>query len=165
MCTPTNQTPFQTHKKLMQQALTQARTAFDCDETPVGALLFDTKRQKIIATAHNKSQSGQNPLQHAEMLVIQKAITQNRAPYLEAHTLYVTLEPCCLCAAAMSMARVETLVFGAYNPKGGAVVHGPHLFENAALSFKPQVIGGVLEQEASKLLQAFFKQKRPNTVF
>lgn len=149
----------------MQQALAEARKAFDCDETPVGALLFDTKRQKTIAKAHNQSQRGQNPLQHAEMLVIQKALTHNKKPYLEAHTLYVTLEPCCLCAAALSMARVETLVFGAYNPKGGAVVHGPHLFENAALSFKPQVIGGVLEQEASNLLQAFFKQKRHNSVF
>ncbi len=149
----------------MQQALAEARKAFDCDETPVGALLFDTKRQKTIAKAHNQSQRGQNPLQHAEMLVLQKALTHNKEPYLEAHTLYVTLEPCCLCAAAISMARVETLVFGAYNPKGGAVVHGPHLFENAALSFKPQVIGGVLEQEASKLLQTFFKQKRPKTVF
>ena len=160
MCTPRNNAPFQTHRKLMSDALSEAKKALAKNEIPVGAILFDIKSQKIIAAAHNQSTKERTPLAHAEMVALQEGIQKKRCSYLENCNLYVTLEPCSMCASAVSIARVKTLIFGAYNNKGGAITHGPQLFKSSALTFKPEVVEGVMAEESAKLLRSFFAKKR-----
>ena len=140
----------------MQHALKLAKRALDCDEVPVGALLIFQDR--IVAQAYNSCEKNHNSLYHAEMLVIYRGIQYLKTPYLNNCTLYVTLEPCPMCAAAIVQARVGKIVFGAYNPKSGGIEHGSRIFEHA--SFCPEVIGGVLENQCSELLKSFFYNKR-----
>ena len=164
--------PFSKHIALMRQALVFAKNAFETtpcgmDEVPVGAVLVDQKTDKILHACHNRTKAYQSPLAHAEIQALEIGMQQKGAPFLTDCTLYVTLEPCPLCAAALSFARIGQVVFGAFNPKGGAIVHGPRLFESPSLSYHPPVIGGVLETECAALLKRFFRQKRgaatPNT--
>ncbi len=140
----------------MLHALHLAKRALSHDEVPVAALLVT--HGHIIAQAHNTCKTNDNPLYHAEMLVMHQGIEHLQTPYLHECTLYVTLEPCPMCAAAMAQTRVGKLVFGAYDPKSGGIDHGPKIFEHA--HFRPQVIGGILESQCAEVLRNFFQSKR-----
>ncbi|TGW15214.1 nucleoside deaminase [bacterium NHP-B] len=143
----------------MKRALHQAKQGLMRDEVPVGVVLYHEPLSRVIFEGHNLTQTLNTPLAHAEMLAIQEGLRALKAPFLTDCTLYVTLEPCAFCAAGLILSRVGRVVFGAYNPKGGALVHGPHLFDTSP-SFAPSYVGGVREDEAGQLLQTFFQQKR-----
>ena len=144
----------------MRRALAQAEAARDRGEVPVGAVLVDSGNGRILAAAGNRCEELNDPTAHAEMIVIREAVAAQGSPRLEGWDLYVTLEPCAMCAGAVSLARVRRLVFGAYDPKGGGVEHGARVFDHPTCHHKPDVIGGVEETAAAKLLKDFFAGKR-----
>jgi len=144
----------------MELALDQARAAADAGEVPVGAALVDGTTGEVLGLAHNRVEDLSDPTAHAELLVIQAAARELGEKRLTGADLYVTLEPCALCAAAISFARLRRLYFGAYDPKGGAVEHGPQFFRQATCHHRPEVYGGIREGEAAALLKAFFREKR-----
>lgn len=144
----------------MALALKEAQKAFDKDEVPVGAVLVDNITGKILAKAFNKTEHGLDPTAHAEISAIRKAVKKCGQKRLWHTTLYVTLEPCTMCAAAISFARIEKLVIGATDEKGGAVLNGVRFFDSLTCHFKPEVINGILSDESSELLKTFFKKKR-----
>ncbi|MCQ2740896.1 MAG: nucleoside deaminase [Alphaproteobacteria bacterium] len=149
-----------THEEYMKQALTQAELAAEQDEIPVGCLIVDPQTNEIIASTHNQSQHGGDVTDHAEILCIQQAcqkLQQNRLWNLD---MYVTLEPCTMCAAAISFARINHLYFGAYDEKGGAVTNGVRFYEQPTCHHRPQVTGGISEQECAEILRDFFRHKR-----
>jgi tRNA(Arg) A34 adenosine deaminase TadA len=139
----------------MERALQEARAAAARGEVPVGAALTGPDGV-VIAAAGNEVEARQNPAAHAEMLVLQAARAALGQRYLTDCTLTVTLEPCALCAGAIAAFRVGKLIFGAYDPKSGAVEHGPRIFSHPTTHHKPEIIGGVREAEANELLRAFF---------
>lgn len=144
----------------MQLALEAARDAAARGETPVGAVLFDPALGQVVAVAGNGPIGAHDPTAHAEILAL-RAGGEKRGNYrLTGLTLVVTLEPCAMCAGAISMARIERLVFGADDPKGGAVVHGPRFFEQPTCHSRPSVEGGLMAQESSDLLRGFFRARR-----
>ncbi|WP_298225638.1 nucleoside deaminase [Acidocella sp.] len=143
----------------MEMALNEARRAALAGEVPVGAVVTDGVGV-VLAIAGNQVEAGQNPTLHAEYLALAAARTVRGGKYLADCTLTVTLEPCAFCAAAIAAFRVGRVVFGAYDPKTGAVEHGPRLFAQPTTHHKPEVIGGVREQESTALLREFFKAKR-----
>jgi len=147
-------------KDFMQQAFECARLAGPAGEVPVGAVLVDGVSGAVLAVDHNQVEALGDPTAHAEMQVIRAASVLRGSPRLEDCDLYVTLEPCPMCAAAISLARIRRLVFGAYDPKGGGVEHGARVFEQATCHHKPEIIGGVNETEAGALLKAFFQVRR-----
>lgn len=144
----------------MQEALTEARTAANRGETPVGAVIVDPATGEIIAAAGNRTRELNDPTAHAEMLAIRQACADRSSERLPGLDLYVTLEPCAMCAAAISFARIRRLYFGAYDPKGGGVEHGPVLFSQPTCHHAPEVIGGVGEADAARLLREFFSVRR-----
>jgi tRNA(adenine34) deaminase len=139
----------------MDHALAQARAAAMNGEVPVGAVVTDATGA-IIATAANRTEADQNPAAHAELLALRAAAAKLGQKYLLDCTLTVTLEPCAMCAGAIAAFRVQKLVFGAYDPKSGAVEHGPRVFSHATTHHKPEIIGGVRDSDCSALLTAFF---------
>ena len=144
--------------KPMQAALNAARTAGDAGEVPVGAALV--KDGEVIAVAGNATRRPPDPTGHAEMRVLRagaEALGQDR---LTGCDLYVTLEPCVMCAGAISHARIGRLYYGASDPKGGGVEHGSRVFEQEQCMHKPEVYTGMGEEEAAELLRAFFKARR-----
>ena len=149
-----------TRPDYMAEALAQAEAAAAIGEVPVGAVLVDGASGAVLARAHNLVERNADPTAHAEMLAIRQAAAELGAPRLEAAELYVTLEPCPMCATAISFARIRRLIFGAYDPKGGGVDHGPRIFEQPTCHHRPEVIGGVREQASGALLRAFFKARR-----
>ena len=153
-------TQSMTRPDYMAQALAEAEAAAAAGEVPVGAVLVDGASGAVLARAHNLVERNADPTAHAEMLAIRQAAAELGAPRLEAAELYVTLEPCPMCATAISFARIKRLVFGAYDPKGGGVDHGPRIFEQSTCHHRPEVIGGVREQACGALLQAFFEARR-----
>ncbi len=144
----------------MAEALAEAGAAAAAGEVPVGAVLVDGNDGTILARAHNRVIADSDPTAHAEILAIRAAAALTGAPRLAGADLYVTLEPCPMCATAISFARIRRLVFGAYDPKGGGVDHGPRIFEQPTCHHRPEVIGGVQEQACGALLQDFFKVRR-----
>lgn len=144
----------------MQAALEQARLAFDADEVPIGAVIVDPATGHIIARAFNRTLDTCDPTAHAEMIVLREACRDAQAQRIPEYDLYVTLEPCPMCAAAISFARIRRLVFGATDPKSGGLTHGPCLYNHAQLHHKPSVTDGVLAEHSAMLLQDFFKAKR-----
>jgi tRNA(adenine34) deaminase len=144
----------------MDQALIEANSAAERGEVPVGAILVDGATGIILARAGNRTEEDTDPTAHAEMLVIREAAAKKGQPRLEGCDLYVTLEPCPMCAAAISFARIRRLYFGAYDPKSGGVEHGPKVFDHATCHHRPEVIGGVGEREAGDLLKKFFSERR-----
>lgn len=148
-----------TENPFMQMALEMARQAAEAGEVPVGAVLVDGKGQ-VLARAGNKTESLSDPTAHAEMLAVREACRAQGAPRLEDCDLYVTLEPCAMCAAALSFARLRRLYYGAYDPKGGAVDHGPKFFSQATCHHRPEIYGGIMEGECARVLQEFFQKKR-----
>lgn len=144
----------------MRRALDEARAAGARGEVPVGAVLVDAAAGEALARAGNRIAELKDPTAHAEVLAIRAAAAARGEPRLPACDLYVTLEPCALCAAAVSFARLRRLIFGAYDPKGGGVEHGPRLFGQPTIHHAPEVIGGVMESECAALLRAFFADRR-----
>ena len=149
-----------TPQEYMQKALELAKLSTEHDEIPVGCLIVNSATGEIIASTHNLSQHSEDATAHAEILAIREAcrkLNQNRLWDMD---MYVTLEPCTMCAAAISFARIKNLYFGAYDEKGGAVANGIKFYEQKTCHHKPNVIGGILGQDCSKILKDFFKNKR-----
>jgi tRNA(adenine34) deaminase len=142
----------------LHQALAQAQQAAALGETPIGAVIVRDGR--VIATAHNRTEADHDATAHAELLVLREASRTLGTRYLTDCELYVTLEPCPMCAQAIAFARISKLVFGTYDPKGGGVEHGPRIFTQPTCHHRPEVVGGVMEQECGDLLRAFFAAKR-----
>lgn len=143
----------------MLLALEEARAAAARGEVPVGAVLVNEKGE-ILARCGNRTEELNDPTAHAEVLALREAGARLGSPRLTGCDLYVTLEPCALCAAAISFARIRKLIFGAYDPKGGAVEHGPRFFGQPTCHHAPEIIGGVEETKGAALLKAFFAEKR-----
>jgi tRNA(adenine34) deaminase len=143
----------------IEAALEQARKALDHEEVPVGAVVVH--HGKIIAAAHNNVISHKDPTAHAEVLALREAAKALGSEFLNDCDLYVTLEPCPMCAGAIAHSRIRQVVFGAYDPKGGGVDHGPRVFAHAL--HKPEVIGGVQEAACAHILKDFFVNRRGNT--
>ncbi len=144
----------------MDQALEEAKAASVRGEVPVGALLVDGKTGEILAQAGNRTEEDSDPTAHAEMLVIREAAAKKGTPRLVGCDLYVTLEPCPMCATAISFSRIRRLYFGAYDPKGGGIEHGPKIFNHSTCHHQTEVVGGVNERDASVLLKNFFADRR-----
>jgi len=142
----------------MQQALLQAHKAAQMDEVPIGAVIV--RDNQIIAQGCNAVYHCCDPTGHAEMVVLRQAALQLGTPHLSDCDLYVTLEPCMMCAGAIAWSRIRRLYFGAYDPKGGAVVHGPRYFDQPTCHHKPEIIGGIMESECGSIVQDYFKRKR-----
>lgn len=143
----------------MARALAEARRAAAVGEVPVGAVVTDAAGA-VLAVAHNRVESPPDPSGHAEILALRAAALKRGTPRLTDCDLYVTLEPCAMCAQAIAHARIRRLVFGAYDPKGGGVEHGPRIFEQPTCHHRPEIIGGVEEQAAAELLRSFFAARR-----
>ena len=144
----------------MTHALQQAEKAFSQEEVPVGAVIVDVLSGKVIATSHNQMRARMNPIAHAEILVIQQACLIKQKERLEDCDIYVTLEPCPMCAQAISFARLRRLYFGAYDPKGGGVDHGARIFNAPSCHHAPEIIGGIEERQCAHLLLKFFEKLR-----
>ncbi len=145
---------------LMGKAMDEARAAAARGEVPVGAVLMDAGRGVILATSGNRVEELNDPTAHAEILVIREATRVSGTARLDLCDLYVTLEPCPMCATAISFARVRRVYFGAYDPKGGGVDHGPRIYQQPTCHHAPEVYGGLGETEAGALLKKFFREKR-----
>jgi tRNA(Arg) A34 adenosine deaminase TadA len=142
----------------MSRAFDEARAAAARGEVPVGAALVHQGR--VIAAAGNCTLQTRDPTAHAELLAIRAAAAALGSERLSDCDLYVTLEPCAMCAAATSFARIRRLYWAAPDPKGGAVEHGPRFFSQATCHHAPELYGGIREQEAAALLQDFFRERR-----
>ena len=142
----------------MMRALALANEASACGEVPVGAVIVC--EGKIIAEAHNEVEHQKTPCAHAEMLALQRAVAHVGDKFLARAHMYVTLEPCAMCAQAISHARVARLYFGAYDPKSGGVEHGARVYDHSTCHSKPEVVGGVCEREAMAVLTDFFQKLR-----
>jgi tRNA(Arg) A34 adenosine deaminase TadA len=139
----------------MEIALVEARAAAARGEVPVGAVVTDAAGA-VLARTGNAVEARRDPSAHAELLALRAAAAASGDKVLPEATLWVTLEPCAMCAAAASFFRIKRLVFGAYDPKGGAVEHGPRFYAQPTCHHAPEVIGGVREGESAALLKAFF---------
>jgi len=146
-------------EQFMLMALKEARRAAAEDEVPVGAVVV-SKDGEVLATAHNTGEHGIHAMAHAEVQAMSVAAIQSEQKRLWDCTLYVTLEPCAMCAAAIALMRVKRVIFGAENPKGGAVINGVKYFESASCNHRPEIISGVMAEECGDLLSTFFKDKR-----
>jgi len=138
----------------IQQAIIEAKKASKRGEIPVGAVI--TQGDKIIASAGNMVEKTNDPTAHAEILAIRKACKVLNTKFLTNCDIYVTLEPCAMCAKAISLARIRRLYFGAYDIKGGAVINGELIFNQLSCNHKPEIYDGINEAECKKLLQDFF---------
>jgi tRNA(Arg) A34 adenosine deaminase TadA len=143
----------------MELALAEAEAARDLGEVPIGAVIVSAGGE-VLAQASNRTLTLRDPTAHAELLAIRAAAAKLGSERLTACDLYVTLEPCAMCVAAISFARIRRLYFGAADPKGGAVEHGPRFFEQATCHHAPEVIGGLSETRAAALLKEFFAARR-----
>ncbi|MEM6441892.1 MAG: nucleoside deaminase [Pseudomonadota bacterium] len=143
----------------MAEALEEARAAAARGETPVGAVLL-TPSGDVAARAGNRTRELSDPTAHAEILALRAACAAAGSERLPGHVLYVTLEPCAMCAAALAAARIARVVYGAPDPKSGGVDHGARVFDQPQCHHRPEVISGIAEAEASALLRDFFSARR-----
>lgn len=143
----------------MERALEEARAAAERGEVPVGAVIVGPEGE-VLAAAGNRTLEEKDPTAHAEILAIRAAARALGSERLTGCDLYVTLEPCAMCAGAISFARIRRLYYGAEDPKGGGVDHGARFFGQATCHHRPDVYGGIGEREAAELLKAFFADKR-----
>ena len=148
----------ETRHSFMARALDEAKAAGMRGEVPVGAVVVDGGT--VLAAAGNRSEALADPTAHAEMLALRAAAARRNSPRLTGCDLYVTLEPCPMCAQAISLFRVRRLYFGTSDAKGGGVEHGPRIFAQATCHHAPEVYGGIAESEAAALLKAFFRARR-----
>lgn len=142
----------------MREAIEQAKLAQSKGDVPIGAVVVF--EGNIIAAVGNEIVQSDDPTAHAEILTLRKASQALGSARLVDCDLYVTLEPCPMCAQAISFARIRRLYFGAYDPKGGGVDHGPQIFQQKTCHHKPEIFGGMQEGECGKLLKEFFQEKR-----
>lgn len=142
----------------MRRALDLAREAAEAGEVPVGAVV--TKGDSILSEARNVMRGSLDPTAHAEMVAIRLAAERLAQPRLDGCTIWVTLEPCAMCAAAMALARIDAVRFGAEDPKGGGVLHGARVFSQPTCHHRPDVLGGIGGEESADLLRAFFEERR-----
>ncbi|HEU5482963.1 MAG TPA: nucleoside deaminase [Sphingomicrobium sp.] len=142
----------------MRRALDLAAQADEAGEVPVGAVI--TRDDQVVAEARNAMRGLLDPTAHAEMVAIRLAAEALATARLDGCTLWVTLEPCAMCAAAASLARLDAVRFGAEDPKGGGVVHGARVFSQPTCHHRPDVLGGIGEQESAALLKRFFEERR-----
>jgi tRNA(Arg) A34 adenosine deaminase TadA len=145
---------------LMRIALDLAQAASEKGETPVGAVVVDPASGEVLGAAHNAPIELHDPTAHAEIRALREAAARLGNYRLTGLWLFVTLEPCAMCAGAISHARIGRLVFGAEDPKGGAVLNGPQLFGQPTVHWRPDVAGGVLADESAALLRGFFRARR-----
>lgn len=145
---------------MMRLALDAARAAAEAGETPVGAVILDPKTGEVLAVAGNGPIGAHDPTAHAEIAAMRAAAAKLENYRLTDLTLVVTLEPCAMCAGAISHARIGRVVFGAEDPKGGAVIHGPRFFAQPTCHWRPEVTSGVLADESAELLRGFFRARR-----
>jgi len=142
----------------MRRALDLAREAAERGEVPVGAVV--TRGDELIAEASNAMRTSSDPTAHAEMQAIRAAAASMGVARLDDCTIWVTLEPCAMCAAAISIARLKELRFGAEDPKGGGVVHGARIYAQPTCHHRPDVLGGIGDEESGALLRGFFAARR-----
>jgi tRNA(adenine34) deaminase len=142
----------------MRLALAHARAAAAAGEVPVGAVV--TLDGRVLAAAANSMRRSDDPTAHAEMVALREAAAALGSARLDRCDLWVTLEPCAMCAGAISLARIARLYFGAPDPKGGAVLHGPRLFAQPTCHHAPEILGGIGESEAGGMLRDFFRERR-----
>ena len=145
-------------EKYMGIALKLAQKAALEDEVPVGAILVE--EGKIIARAYNKREQKNDPTMHAEIIAIRKACQKKKSWRLENCTLYVTIEPCAMCGGTILWSRIKKVVYGAKDPKGGALGSSFNLFEQPNLNHHPEIVGGVLEEQCANEMKTFFQKKR-----
>jgi tRNA(adenine34) deaminase len=143
----------------MREALAAARTASAAGDVPIGAVLLDTEGL-VVAAAGNEREQHHDPTAHAEVLVLRRRADELGTWRLDGHTLVVTLEPCTMCAGASVLARVERIVFGAYDPKAGAIASLWDVVRDPRLNHRPLVVGGILAEECGALLMSYFADKR-----
>ena len=146
--------------RYMRMALEEAQAAAARGEVPVGAVLVDAAGDKVLARCGNRVEELADPTAHAELLAIRAAAATLRAPRLTGCDLWVTLEPCAMCAQAIAFARLRRLYFAAYDPKGGGVEHGARIFAQPTCHHRPEIIGGIEETAAGTLLRRFFAERR-----
>lgn len=146
-------------KSHMNQALTEARAAADRGEVPVGAVLVDASG-RVLAAAGNRTRELNDPTAHAEILAIRAACAAAGSERLVGYDLYVTLEPCAMCAAAIAAARVARVYYGASDPKSGGVAHGARVFSHPQAHHRPEVYDGISAQDCEALLKQFFGERR-----
>lgn len=144
----------------MVQALIEAEAAAARGEVPVGAVVVDSRTGEIIGRGGNRTEADSDPAGHAEIIALRQACAAVGEPRLPDCDLYVTLEPCAMCAGAISFARIRRLVFGAYDPKGGGVEHGGRFFDQPTCHHAPEVVGGVQESRCAEMLKNFFQARR-----
>lgn len=144
----------------MERALALAAYAAEQDEVPIGAVVVNPENGEIISEAYNLSEHVADASAHAEILAIRKACEKLKCNRLRGMDLYVTLEPCTMCAAAISFARIQNLYFGAVDAKGGAVVSGVKFYDSPTCHHRPEVQDGIMERECGQILKDFFKAKR-----
>jgi cytidine deaminase len=149
-------TGFNSH---MDQALAEARAAATRDEVPVGAVIIDPEG-RVVAAAGNRTRELNDPTAHAEILAIRAACAALGSERLTGHSLYVTLEPCPMCAAAIGFARIARLCYGAADPKSGGVAHGPRVYAHPQAHHAPDVYDGIAADQAEALLRRFFAARR-----
>ena len=145
-------------EKFMSKALKEAGISADFDEVPVGAVIV--KDEKIIARGHNLREKTNDPTMHAEIVAIRKACKKLGSWRLEGCTMYVTIEPCSMCAGTLLWTRIDKIVYGAKDPKGGALGTSINIFDAKNINHHPEIVGGVLENECSTIMKDFFKKKR-----
>ncbi|MCD6583706.1 MAG: tRNA adenosine(34) deaminase TadA [Candidatus Omnitrophica bacterium] len=145
------------HSKFMREALKQAKIGYDNGEVPIGAVIV--YQNKIIAKSHNQVELLKDPTAHAEILAITQATSYLRCKWLKECTLYVTVEPCLMCAAALVFSRIGRVIFGAYDSKGGGVISKVDI-NRLKLNYKIKFKGGILEEECAKIVKDFFREKR-----
>lgn len=150
--------PFPT--PYMDLAIEKAKEAAANDEVPVGAVIVDSKTGKVIAAAGNRTVDAKDPTAHAEILAIKIACKKMKEARLPDCDMYVTLEPCPMCAQAISFARIRRLYYGAADIKGGGVENGPRIFNSSSCHHKPEIYSGINIEETVKLLKDFFKSRR-----
>ncbi|SNR76447.1 nucleoside deaminase [Puniceibacterium sediminis] len=143
----------------MQAALTEARAAGARGEVPVGAVIVDSAG-RVVATGGNRTREGHDPTAHAEIVAIRAACAALGVERLVDHDLYVTLEPCAMCAAAISAARIRRVYYGAADPKSGGVAHGARVFTHPQCHHVPEVYDGISAEDSESLLRRFFEERR-----
>ena len=146
------------YKTITDTAFREAQKAFGAKEIPVGAVIFNTQTKQIIAKAHNQTLTLSDVTAHAEIRALQKACKKLKTTHLQGYSCYTTLEPCAMCAQALAWAEIDTVLFGAYDPKSGGVDHNARVLTYA--HHQPQVIGGLEEKKGQALLVKFFKELR-----
>lgn len=147
--------------KFMKLAYKEAQKAFSEQEVPVGCIIID-ENGKILAKSHNRVEKKSDATLHAELVAIKKAVKKTNEKYLMGASIFVTLEPCVMCAAAISLAKIKNVYIGAEDKKGGAILNGVKLFENTTNLYKPNVYSNILNEECSEILKLFFKNLRNN---